>query len=204
MKTSQILGLSAALAAAGLLLLSAGPGAGQRARSAASVTSVAPKPTPTGAGTSLQLAPTSTTAATATPSSAVPKDAGATLLPSNVLAPDDGPGSDHLVQAMLDAHSPHNLPPQVEHSLDQLGQAVWLADLTGQGRTQWPRYFTASGTSGYSSARVQAAATHAIGPGRAAVTLIWAGTSPAGESEVGLPGTVLLARQGGGTWEPVR
>ncbi|RAG81221.1 hypothetical protein DN069_33875 [Streptacidiphilus pinicola] len=105
---------------------------------------------------------------------------------------------------MLDAHSPHNLPPQVEQHLDQLGRAVWLADLTGQGRTQWPHYFTTPGSSGYTSIRVQATAAHATGPRRAAVTLIWAGTSPAGDPEVGLPGTVLLTQRSGSTWEPVR
>jgi hypothetical protein len=126
------------------------------------------------------------------------------VLPSNALAPDDGPAGDHLVQAMLDAHSPHNLPSDLEQRLDQLGRAVWLADLTGQGRTRWPRYFTISGASGYSSIRIQAAAARGTGPGRAAVTLLWAGTSPAGDPEVGLPGTVLLAQQGNGSWEPIR
>ncbi|WP_152628138.1 hypothetical protein [Streptacidiphilus neutrinimicus] len=105
---------------------------------------------------------------------------------------------------MLDAHSPHNLPPAVEQRLDQLGRAVWLADVTGEGRAQWPHYFTAAGASGYSGVRIQAAAAHATGAGRAAVTLIWAGTSPAGDLEVGLPGTVLLAQQRDGAWEPVR
>jgi hypothetical protein len=121
-----------------------------------------------------------------------------------VLAPDDGPAGDHLVQAMLDSHTQHNLPPAIEQRLDQLGRAVWLADLTGQGRNQWPKFFTAAGASGYTNVRLQAAAAHATAPGRAAVTLIWAGTSPAGDPEVGLPATVLLTQQGDRTWEPAR
>jgi hypothetical protein len=198
-KTSQILTLSVALAAVGVLLLCGGPDGVPRARSAAATVAAAPTPART-------RPPVSSTA-TARPAAAitpVTAAAGPSLLPANALAPDDGPGGDHLIQAMLEAHTPHNLPPSVEQRLDQLGRAVWLADLTGQGRTQWPRYFTTSGTSGYSSVRIQAAAAHSTGSGHAEVSLLWAGTSPAGDPEVGLPATVQLAQQSDGTWEPMR
>ncbi|WP_052441215.1 hypothetical protein [Streptacidiphilus anmyonensis] len=137
-------------------------------------------------------------AAAAAPPSSSP------ALPQNALAPDDGPGGDHLIQALLDAHTRHNLPAALQERLNQLGRAVWLADLTGEGRSQWPSYFTSTGTSGYTHVRVQAAVARGIGTSRAEVTLIWAGSSPAGDPEVGLPATVLLAKQAGGTWEPVR
>ncbi|WP_152648472.1 hypothetical protein [Streptacidiphilus anmyonensis] len=202
MKTSQILTLSAALAAAGLLLLSGGPVAGPRAHGAATKAPVATAPA--AAATSSPAAPTPPVAPATEAGSTDTAAARPSALPTNVLAPDDGPGGDHLVQAMLDAHSPHNLPPRVEQRLDQLGRAVWLADVTGRSRDQWPGYFTTSGTSGYSGVRIQAASAHATGPGRATVTLIWAGTSPAGDPEVGLPGTVALVKRGDGAWEPVR
>jgi hypothetical protein len=200
-KTSAILGLSAALAAVGLLLLSTKPSPAPHPRTAVAT---APAPaTPAPATTDTQTPASPIPAAAATISTPVTAEASAADL-GKALAPDDGPAGDHLVQAMLDAHSPHNLPPAVEQRLDQLGRAVFLADLIGQGRNRWPQYFTTAGASGYTSVRIQAAAARATAPNHAAVTLLWAGTSPAGDPEVGLPGTVLLAQQGNGTWEPVR
>ncbi|WP_051942232.1 hypothetical protein [Streptacidiphilus rugosus] len=203
MKTSQILGLSAALASVGLMLLSVGPGTTPHARNTAATAPVPRKSAPGSAGTPSPASPTSTAGATATGTPAIAVT-GTAVLPSNALAPDDGPAGDHLIQAMLDAHSPHNLPKTLEQRLDQLGRAVWLADLTGEGRAQWPRYFAAPGASGFSDIRIQAAAARGTGPGRVSVTLLWAGTSPAGDPEVGLPATVQLAQQDDGGWEPVR
>jgi hypothetical protein len=120
-------------------------------------------------------------------------------VPEGTLAPGDGPGGDHLIQALLEAHTPRNL-----QSGWNSGRAVWLADITGRGRERWPAYFTTAGTSGYTDVRVQAAAAHATRTGQSEVTLLWAGTTPAGNPEAGLPATMRLAQQPDGTWEPVR
>jgi hypothetical protein len=119
------------------------------------------------------------------------------------LAPGDGPGADATVQHLLEQSSPLNLPVAEAHSLEHLGRQVWLADVTGTGRSRWPQYFGASGTSSYTAVRVQAAIARADGPDQVTVTLLWAGTSPGGDPQVALPGTVHLADQSG-TWEPTR
>ncbi|MEZ0092489.1 hypothetical protein [Streptacidiphilus sp. EB129] len=147
-----------------------------------------PQPTP-----SDTASPTASPAATYAP---VPEAA--------VLAPGDGPGADATVQQMLDRSSPADLPPALEHNLEQLGRQVWLADITGIGRQHWPRYFTVPGTSGYTAVRIQAAIARADGTGKARVTLLWAGTSPASDTRIAQPGTVELTQQTSGTWEPTQ
>jgi hypothetical protein len=105
---------------------------------------------------------------------------------------------------MLDRSVPSNLFPALEQQLTQLGRQVWLADVTGTGRTRWPDYFTGPGASGYTRVRVQAAIARRTGPAAVTVTLLWAGTSPAGDLEVGLTGSVLLVQDRDGIWEPTR
>jgi len=104
----------------------------------------------------------------------------------------------------LEHSIPDNLPATLKHQLTQLGRQVWLADVTGTGRTQWPAYFTSPGSSGYTKARIQAAIARRTGNGAVDVTLLWAGTSPGGDVEVGLPGTVRLEQHSNGTWKPTR
>ena len=122
----------------------------------------------------------------------------------SALAPGDGPGTDAAVQLLLQQSSPANLPAVLTSTLESLGRRVWLADVTGTGRSRWPDYFTHAGASGYTHVRVQAAIARAEGPSQVAVTLLWAGTSPAGDPEMALPGTVHLTQQTNGTWEPTR
>lgn len=123
---------------------------------------------------------------------------------TGVLAPADGPAADPTIQAMLEHSAPGNLPTPLEQQLALLGRKVWLADVTGAGRARWPAYFTSPGSSGYTHVRVQAAIARRTGTGTVTVTLLWAGTSPGGDVQVGLPGSVLLLHRADGTWEPTR
>jgi len=180
--------------------------------------SATPRATTTAAPAATSLPPTAVSSpledATSTPATnstaprqaaprSAPADAGATA-EAGAPAPADGPAGDPAIQTMLEHSVPANLPATLEHQLAQLGRQVWLADVIGTGRGQWPAYFTGPGSSGYTGVRVQAAIARATGTGAVTVTLLWAGTSPAGDVEVGLPGTVLLTQLNGGTWEPTR
>ncbi|MFC5911792.1 hypothetical protein [Streptacidiphilus monticola] len=141
----------------------------------------------------------------ASPVAAVGSRAAAhpSVAPSGVLAPADGPAADATVQQLLEQSSPRNLPVALEQQLATLAARVWLADLTGEGRNRWPTYFTQTGSSGYTHTRIQAAIARATGPRHATATVLWAGTTPAGDTEVGLTGTVHLAETTDHQWEPV-
>jgi hypothetical protein len=120
------------------------------------------------------------------------------------LAPGDGPRADASVQQLLERSQPSNLPAAQAHSLEELGREVWLADVTGTGRQRWPQYFRTAGSSGYTNVRVQAAVARRTAPGHVTITLLWAGTSPAGDPQIALPGSVHLLQQPTGLWEPTR
>lgn len=208
MKPIVALGGALLLALAGVHLLTSGP-----EPVAHQSTTITQAMSAAGAGAS-------SSASAAAPSSATP-DASLSARPSHDsapvransgslapagpqgLAPGDGPGADATVQYLLEQSSPSDLPTAEEHLLELLGRQVWLADVTGIGRSRWPRYFDAADSSGYTAVRIQAAIARADGTERATVTLLWAGTSPGGDPQIALPGTVHLTHQSG-TWEPIR
>ncbi|MFC1405703.1 MULTISPECIES: hypothetical protein [Streptacidiphilus] len=184
-----------------------------------------PPATSTTAPTTAVSPPAAVAAASSPPSPAVTSPTAGSILPSRVtaastptratatsgataeagvLAPGDGPAGDPAVQTLLERSTPNNLPAVLEQQLAQLGRQVWLADVTGTGRARWPAYFTGPGSSGYTQVRVQAAIARRTGTTAVTVTLLWAGTSPGAEPQIGLPGTVKLVQHSGGTWEPIR
>jgi hypothetical protein len=210
MRPLTALAASLALTATGLWLLRipAHPATTSRATAiTAPTTTVAPTAVVKAASPPPSLVVSSPTNSTIpvsrTAAASAPAAAGATA-EAGALAPADGPAGDPAVQAMLDRSTPNNLPVILEQQLAQLGRHVWLADVTGAGRTRWPVYFPGPGSSGYTHVRVQAAIARRTGTTTVTVTLLWAGTSPAAEPQIGLPGTVKLARHADGTWEPTR
>ncbi len=97
--------------------------------------------------------------------------------------PGAGPRADPLVQRALDRAIPADLLPADERLVTELARAVWMAEVTGEGRSQWPGYFPHSSlTAAYSRGHVQALiARHAPdSKAEAVVHLVWAGADPAG------------------------
>ncbi|MGW7006144.1 hypothetical protein ACWGCW_25865 [Streptomyces sp. NPDC054933] len=116
----------------------------------------------------------------------------------------DGPAGDAAIQKVLAAANPANLPPALEQQLTMLGQRVWLAQATGQGREAWPAYFRDSDASWtYTHVRIQAAIARRTPDGHAEVKLVWTGTDPTGETHEAEPATLHLL-QGDSGWEPVQ
>ncbi|GAA1923675.1 hypothetical protein [Streptantibioticus ferralitis] len=126
-----------------------------------------------------------------------------TATPPAVVAAGDGPAGDHALQQVLDASSHPNLPPRQAQQLVALGDQVWLAQITGIGRGQWPTYFhgVRSGFV-YHAVRIQAAIARASGSGQVTVHLVWAGTDPAGQPLTDQPATIRL-QHSGTNWQPV-
>lgn len=127
---------------------------------------------------------------------------------TNLPPPLSGPGADPVVQRAVEDALPPDLPPDIEEEVAQLGRRVWLAEVTGAGRDQWPGYFlpAPARSSFYTRVRVQAA----IGrrdPDRPGVVahLVWAGAGPSGTYMDGRSATVRFIRKGEtGTWTPQR
>lgn len=141
---------------------------------------------------------TASSAAEAAPPSA---PAAARALPE----PGAGPRADPLVQKALDQALPSDLAPADEAQLTVLGRAVWMAELTGAGRSKWPGYFPDSPSAvTYSRTRIQALiARRASHQADAVVHLVWAGADPAGTFMDGRTATLRFTRQAG-AWTPVR
>ncbi|MEY9842732.1 hypothetical protein [Streptacidiphilus sp. EB103A] len=210
MRPRTALAASLALTVTGLWLLhtSAHPATTSRATAITAPTTTVDPPAVVAAASS-RLPPAGSSPADSsfpvsrTAAASAPAALGATA-EAGALAPADGPACDPAVQAMLDRSTPNNLPVVLEQQLAQLGRQVWLADVTGADRTRWPAYFTSPGSSGYTHVRVQAAIARRTATTTVTVTLLWAGTSPDAEPQIGLPGTVKLAQHADGTWEPTR
>ncbi|MFJ9167368.1 hypothetical protein ACIRN5_23700, partial [Lysinibacillus fusiformis] len=105
---------------------------------------------------------------------------------------------------------PSDLPDETADQLAALARAVWTAETTGAGRDRLPGYFPpVQGAGGhpylYTGVRVQAAIAHTVkgSPDRAAVDLLWVGTSPTGDYGDHRPATVVFTRLNN-TWEPQR
>ncbi|MFG2845949.1 hypothetical protein ACGF12_22685 [Kitasatospora sp. NPDC048296] len=147
------------------------------------------------------------------PTAAAPASPGspsAAPVPSGVAAAGDGPQGDPAIQAALSAQYPSDLPPAEADKLTALARDIWLAETTGTGRDRWPAYFpaTAVGASRpyfYTGVRVQAAVAHTSRDtaDRAAVNLLWVGTSPTGDYGDHRPATLFFTRVND-TWEPQR
>ncbi len=118
-----------------------------------------------------------------------------------------GPGADPVVQRAIEEAIPSDLSPDVEQEVAELGRRVWLAEVAGTGRDQWPDYFPVTVRSTfYSRVRVQAAIgrRNPDGPG-AVAHLVWAGAGPSGTYMDGRTATVRFLRKGEtGTWTPQR
>ncbi|MFD9540856.1 hypothetical protein [Streptomyces sp. NPDC060022] len=120
--------------------------------------------------------------------------------------PGAGPRADPLVQGALDRAIPADLPAEDERQLSTLGRAVWMAEITGAGRSKWPAYFPESRTvAAYSRVRIQGliARSDSEHPADAALYLVWAGADPSGTFLDGRTATLRFARQGQ-LWTPVR
>ncbi|MFD5610529.1 hypothetical protein [Kitasatospora sp. NPDC127060] len=150
---------------------------------------------------------------TTSPTSPVPAPTGtpsAPSVPSGIAAAGDGPQGDPALQAALSGQYPSDLPPAEADQLTALAREIWMAETTGVGRDRWPGYFpaTAVGASQpyfYTGVRVQAAVAHTSreAANRAAVNLLWVGTSPTGDYGDHRPATVFFTRIND-TWEPQR
>lgn len=120
--------------------------------------------------------------------------------------PGAGPSADPLVQDALDQSLPSDLAPADEAQLTVLGRAVWMAELTGAGRSKWPGYFPDSpSAAAYSRTRIQAliARRDDSHQADAVVHLVWAGADPAGTFLDGRTAELRFTRQAG-AWMPVR
>ncbi|MFF9690463.1 hypothetical protein [Streptomyces sp. NPDC014623] len=146
--------------------------------------------------------PSTTPRAVEAAPAATPSVPAARALPE----PGAGPRADPLVQDALEQALPSDLAPADEAQLTALGRAVWMAELTGAGRTKWPDYFPDSpSAAAYSRVRIQAliARRDDSNQAGAVVHLVWAGADPAGTFMDGRTATLRFTRQAG-AWTPVR
>ena len=146
-----------------------------------------------------QLRSTARTTVSAT--AATPSTTASELPP-----PGSGPTANPIVQRALDRAIPADLPTATARQLTALGRAVWAAEVTGTGRTRWPRYFNgdAAADALYSRVRIQAAIARRDGStGRAVVRLVWAGADPSGTYLDDRTATVHFTHEGV-SWNPVR
>ncbi|WP_406387616.1 hypothetical protein [Streptomyces sp. NBC_00887] len=120
--------------------------------------------------------------------------------------PGAGPRADPLVQRALDRAIPADLSPEDERQLTALGRAVWMAEITGAGRSKWPAYFPERRTvATYSRIRIQGliARRDTYHPAGVIVQLVRAGADPSGAFIDGRAAAVRFARKAQ-TWAPVR
>ncbi|WUS97727.1 hypothetical protein OHA46_14030 [Streptomyces sp. NBC_00708] len=140
--------------------------------------------------------PTPTTAAPSpSPSPSASKDGDALA----------GTVSDAVLQRALQQSRQANIPPTLEKRLVDLGGKVLLADVTGEGRKAYPDYFMGQpATDRWQKCRIRAGVAERYDnrADAALIHLVWDGTSPEGEHDDRRPATVLLVRDGDGTWAP--
>ncbi|MFB8026867.1 MULTISPECIES: hypothetical protein [unclassified Streptomyces] len=146
--------------------------------------------------------PSATPRAVEAAPAAIPSAPAARPLPE----PGAGPRADPLVQDALEQALPSDLAPADEAQLTALGRAVWMAELTGAGRSKWPTYFPDSpSAAAYSRVRIQALIARRDNnhPADAMVYLVWAGADPAGTFMDGRTASLRFTRQAE-AWTPVR
>jgi len=121
----------------------------------------------------------------------------------------DGPPSDAVLQAGLDATAAAGIPPGTVAAVLITACQVLVADITGVGRAAFPGYWS-SGTfqPAYHDVHIQAATVTSAavsphgGPAQLDVTLLWTGAQADGVIAESQEATVRL-RSAGGSWTPV-
>ncbi|MGW2841902.1 hypothetical protein ACWCWD_29455 [Streptomyces sp. NPDC001493] len=211
-----LLGAAASLAAAGCALVLFAASDQERAHGGTGLAFPSASPALGGAGSpSRRTAAPSRAPVTESASAADSEDApraaphpNPTSSEAGLPEPGAGPGADRLVQAALDNATPDDLNPTDEEQLLSLGRLVWLAEVTGTGRSRWPSYFSPQTVPpAYSRVRIQAVtARRGTGARSAAVVhLVWAGADPAGTFVEDRTATLHFTHQGETeTWTPVR
>ncbi|OEJ30003.1 hypothetical protein BGK67_00100 [Streptomyces subrutilus] len=91
--------------------------------------------------------------------------------------------ADPIIQQVIDAATPRDLPATDEALLLGQGRSAWLAE-----------------TARYTQVRIQAATARRDPGAGAVVQLVWAGADPAGTFVDGRPATIHFAQNGDGTW----
>ncbi|MFF4557770.1 hypothetical protein [Streptomyces sp. NPDC001422] len=136
-----------------------------------------------------------------------PEPTGTAALPPH----GEGPAGDHTVQQVLETAWPADLSPVDEQQLRTLGTSLLRADATGVGRADWPEVFQGEHQAvapAFAAARfrVQAVIARRDGPaGRAVVHLVWAGTDRGGTFTDGRITDLQFIRsvtKGGPRWSP--
>lgn len=130
-------------------------------------------------------------ASAAGPSSSGPPTAPAPAMspmpsgPGELPPPGSGEAADPIIQQVMDAATPRDLPAADEALLLSQGRIAWLAE-----------------TARYTQVRIQAATARreADNGGGAVVRLVWAGADPAGTFLDGRPAAVHFTQNGDGTW----
>jgi hypothetical protein len=192
----------------GILLLATSTDAGDPAARGDHAASASAAPPP---GVALRLRSTTPQPAPTGPPGAV-SPGGAVAMPiptesAGLADPLAGPVPDAYVQRLLDAaptSAPPVLPTAASKAAVRAARRVLVADLTGTGRDLFPGFWSEPAHAAWSRIRVQASTAQTAGltPARVTVTLIWAGTSPAGE-RVERRRTVITMELTGHGWWPV-
>lgn len=121
--------------------------------------------------------------ATLPPAPATESTASTALAPQSPAAPDQqlSQMSDVDLQTMLDATAPTDVAQQLSDQLITIAADVLIADLTGQGRAQYPGVFDGQpATEVWSAIRVRAAVARMGAHGTVIVTSLYEATSPLG------------------------
>lgn len=103
--------------------------------------------------------------------------------PGELPPPGSGEAADPIIQHVMDAATPRDLPATDEALLLSQGRSAWLAE-----------------TARYTQVRIQAATARREGGRGAVVRLVWAGADPAGTLLDGRPAAVHFTQNGDGTW----
>ncbi|MEU9148086.1 hypothetical protein [Streptomyces sp. NPDC048349] len=105
--------------------------------------------------------------------------------PGDLPPPGSGEAADPIIQQVMDAAAPRDLPAADEALLLSQGRAAWLAE-----------------TARYTQVRIQAATARRDpdNGGGAVVRLVWAGADPAGTFLDGRPAAIHFTQNGDGTW----
>jgi len=121
----------------------------------------------------------------------------------------DGPPSDAVLQAGLDATAAAGVPPSTAAAAVTVARQVLTADITGVGRAAFPGYWTAGAFQPtYHAVHIQAAAVTAAAPSPSGgsaqldVTVLWTGTQADGVIADSQQAIVRL-RSAGERWTPV-